>query len=212
MRLCNQTIDGAPCVYRTISPKVPSCLYHRLLKTTIPGQARAAELRLAAAPQPHRDRVPAYEWPAGERWCAGCQSFVPLFYATGSKCKACARADAGRRRRQVVFALADEQWQEILALQDGKCAICRNQQRDRAPAVEHNHSTGVVRGAACVRCNHDLLGAATDSPRRLAAALIYLLAPPTSGRWVKPEISVDPVLTAVADVLSALQSASESDR
>jgi hypothetical protein len=196
--------DAGPCTEPTIDPRSPYCVWHRLDRTTYPGQGRAAELRLAAAPVPHRQRVPPTEWPPGYRWCSGCQSFVPVWYCQGTKCKACKRADAQAARRRDVYGLADAAWQAIMELQGGRCAICRNRSRDRAPAVEHDHSTGRVRGGCCKGCNHDLLGGAHDSPRTLAAALLYLLAPPTSGRWVRPEEGADAVLRAVGEVIEAL--------
>lgn len=208
-RVCNRRIiiakeDVGPCTEPTIDPRSPMCYWHRLDRTTLPGQGRAAEIRLAAAPLPHRDRVPPVEWPPGFRWCSGCQSFVPVWYCQGSKCKACKRADAQAARRRDVYGLADAAWQAIMELQGGRCAICRNRSRDRAPAVEHDHGTGRVRGGCCKGCNHDLLGGAHDSPRMLASALLYLLAPPTSGRWVRPEEGADAVLRAVGEVIEAL--------
>lgn len=211
-RRCSKTIvlsgiDTGRCEEDTITPTNPMCYWHRLDRTTLPGQARAAEMRLAAASQPHRPRVPVQEWPAGKRWCSGCQSFVPIWYCTGSRCKACSRAAQQESRRETIYGLRDDEWPQILKLQSGRCAICRNHSKDRAPAVEHDHGTSKVRGACCKPCNHDLLGAAHDSPRRLAAALVYLMAPPTSGRWVPPEVSVEPVLRAVGDVLDSLYQA-----
>jgi hypothetical protein len=208
-RICRARIilgkeDVGPCAEPTIDPRSPYCTWHRLDRTTYPGQARAAELRLAAAPVPHRQRVPQAEWPPGTRWCSGCQSFVPVWYCQGSKCKACKRADAQAARRRDVYGLADSAWQAILKLQNNRCAICRNRSRDRAPAVEHDHSTGKVRGGCCKNCNHDLLGGAHDSPRMLAAALLYLLAPPTSDRWIRPEEGTDAVLRAVGEVIETL--------
>jgi hypothetical protein len=200
-RICQSLVDAAPCGRPTADPCSPYCTWHRLARTTLPGQETAAKARLAAAPEPHRARVPATEWPPGDRWCAGCQSMVPLWYCTGSRCKDCARAKRGETRRRTVYGITEEDWDDLLKLQGYRCAICRFWSRDRAPAVEHDHGTQAVRGACCKRCNHDLLGGAADSPRRVAAALIYLLAPPASGDWVRPEDCLDEVLAAVERVL-----------
>lgn len=49
--------------------------------------------RLAMVPEPLRkSRVPERFWPAGQRWCSGCQSFVDLDDVSGSRCKPCASA------------------------------------------------------------------------------------------------------------------------
>ena len=198
-----------PCGRETVDPRSPYCYWHRLARTTYPGQEQAARARLAKAEATpgyeYRARVPAEEWPAGERWCAGCQSFVPLWYCSGTRCKACVRAKRGETRRKEVYGIDEAAWRAILDLQGHRCAICRNRSRDRAPAVEHDHGTGAVRGACCKQCNHDLLGGAHDSPRRLAAALVYLLAPPTSGRWVKPEDCAEEILALVTGYIDSRQ-------
>jgi len=203
-RIVIEKTDLGPCKDVTLDPRSPFCYWHRLDRTNLPGQATAAEMRLRAAAGPYRKRVPPQEWPDGQRWCSGCQSFVPLWYCQGSKCKACRRADAQASRRRDVYGLSDDAWKAIMELQGGRCAICRNRSRDRAPAVEHDHATTRVRGGACKHCNHDLLGAAFDSPRILVAALMYLLAPPTSGRWIRPEDGGDHVLRVVTSALDDL--------
>lgn len=206
IRLCRSKVDEAPCPYTTIDPRSPYCVWHRLMRTTMGGQEQAAEIRRRAATGAHRARVPAAEWPPGERWCAGCQTFVPIFYTSGSRCRACARSARSEQNRASTYGLTSDAWDEIMTLQGYKCAICRQRQRDRAPAADHDHAKGqhAVRGGLCVKCNHELLAAAHESPRRLAAALIYLLAPPTSGRWVPPEVGVDAVLRVVGELLGTL--------
>ena len=212
-RFCRELVraDGFddPCGRETVDPRSPYCVWHRLERTSLPGQEQAARARLLAAEAgggEHRARVDQRDWPPGERWCAGCQSFVPLWYCSGSRCKACVRAKRGETRRAKVYGVTPDDWEGILAVQGRRCAICRRGSRDRAPAVEHDHATQAVRGACCKRCNHDLLGAAHDSPRMLAAGLIYLLAPPASGRWVRPEDCLDEVIAAVEAVLASKRS------
>lgn len=165
----------------------PFCYWHRLARTSMEAQQREAKRRLEAAQAPHRARVPEMFWPPDERWCAGCQSFVPLWYCTGSRCKACASKARQEAHVEKTFGLGPEGYEQLYALQDGKCAICRKRQVDRRIAVDHDHKTGAVRGLLCKRCNHDLLGAAFDSLRILEAAVAYLKNPPASGRWVAPE-------------------------
>ena len=41
----------------------------------------------------------------------------------------------------------------MLINQDGRCAICSNRQARRNLAVDHCHSTNVVRGLLCDKCN-----------------------------------------------------------
>lgn len=153
-------------------------------------QADAASRRLAAAQAvvgwSHRARVARELLPPGTLWCSACQSVVPTFYASGTRCKADARAARRAAHVQKTYGLSSADEKALLRLQGGRCAICRQHQRKKALAVDHDHKTGVVRGLLCTSCNHDLLGAAHDDVLILRSAVAYMTDPPTSGRWVEP--------------------------
>lgn len=158
------------------------CLWHALMRMSSDEQAAAANRRLLLTPEEaRRPRVPPAEWPAGERWCAGCQSFVPLFYCSGSRCKACSSMASHARRLEDNYGIDAATYAEIFARQGGRCAICRNVPRSVRFAVDHDHKTGEVRGILCKRCNHDLLGGGHDDVRVLWRAVEYLLFPPAAG-------------------------------
>lgn len=88
-------------------------------------------------------------------------------------------------------AIANRQWQlrskynlsptdveRMLKEQDGRCAICRGLIGPEWYGnlhVDHNHTTGKVRGLLCSACNTGL-GLFKDSVRRLAQAIVYLEA------------------------------------
>ena len=63
-------------------------------------------------------------------------------------------------------------YEEILALQGGVCAICRHKYPE-ALCVDHDHRTGVLRGLLCQRCNRGL-GLLRDDEDVLARAIEYL--------------------------------------
>lgn len=73
------------------------------------------------------------------------------------------------------LTLAD--WDEMLELQGGGCAICssRTSGSRKSWMTDHDHKTGKVRGLLCVRCNN-LLGMVDDSVATLFAAIQYLRA------------------------------------
>lgn len=170
------------------------CEWHVLLRSSSDEQAAAANRRLLRTPEEQRvPRVPAKDWPEGERWCAGCQSFVPRFYVSGSRCKACASLAAHQRRVEGTYGISPEQYAEIFRRQGGRCGICRNQPRTIRFAVDHDHQTGEVRGILCKRCNHDLLGGGHDSVAGLWGAIAYLLDPPAQrdGRPASTEVLLD---------------------
>jgi hypothetical protein len=149
----------------------------------------------------YQAKVDKSKWPEGERWCAGCQSFVPLFYCSGSRCKACNSAANHARRLEDNYGIDAAEYKRILALQGGKCAVCQNTPRTIRFAVDHDHKTGEVRGILCKRCNHDLLGGGHDDVFILWRAVEYLLFPPAQ-HAVRP--SRDTVLFALGARLDLL--------
>jgi len=65
---------------------------------------------------------------------------------------------------------------QILARQGGVCAICRTTEfmgPGKRPCIDHDHTTGKVRGILCQRCN-TALGLFNDDIERLEAALKYV--------------------------------------
>ena len=54
------------------------------------------------------------------------------------------------------YGISQEQYDEILAKQGGKCGVCEANFGDRRPHVDHDHATGNVRGILCAGCNHGL--------------------------------------------------------
>lgn len=76
-------------------------------------------------------------------------------------------------RRKYGISLAE--FDEMLALQGGGCAICGSTVNPdaRSLAVDHCHGTGRVRGILCGRCNK-AIGLFNDDPLLLEKAVIYL--------------------------------------
>lgn len=85
------------------------------------------------------------------------------------------RQGARRTRLKYWYGLTLREYEEMLAAQDGRCAICRD---EPAPgkhlSVDHDHATREVRGLLCNSCNV-LLGHARESADVLLAAVDYLL-------------------------------------
>jgi hypothetical protein len=165
------------------------CVECRLRTRNIIERTAARDERLALVPEQYRRaRVPERDWPRGRRWCAGCQTFVLHQDCVGSRCRTCASIANHASRTKSVYGIDGERYNALLNVQGGRCAICRNMPKNGRLAVDHDHRTGDVRGLCCVRCNHELLGAAHDSVEVLRAAIYYLENPPMSGRWVQPEV------------------------
>lgn len=58
-----------------------------------------------------------------------------------------------------------------IALQDGKCAICKK--LTKKLCVDHSHATGAFRGMLCRSCNF-AIGYLHDDPARCLVAAEYL--------------------------------------
>lgn len=180
------TTDGHACAYERMAGK-PQCGWHWLRNQPAQTQAQYAAGRLARVPEEaRRARVDKSEWPEGERWCSGCQSMVPLFYVSGSRCASCTSEAAHAQRVEKVYGITSEEYAAMYDLQNGRCYICQRLSPSRRLAVDHDHDTQRVRGLLCPDpergCNHAILGPLEASPGgALAAAkrmVEYLEDPP----------------------------------
>ena len=81
------------------------------------------------------------------------------------------------------YGLTPEQFVAMVETQQGRCLICASVPKalsatgvmrlGSALNVDHEHSTGKVRGLLCRRCNQ-VIGLMEDNPELLKAAIVYL--------------------------------------
>lgn len=88
------------------------------------------------------------------------------------------RTSATKRRANLArYGLTPEKYDSILSDQGGVCAVCRNPptSKDRwgVLVVDHDHSTGAVRGLLCHSCNR-ALGLLGDDVKILKRMIEYL--------------------------------------
>jgi hypothetical protein len=97
-------------------------------------------------------------------------------------CRACftqyRQANRGRRRGQQRvwqlekrFGITVEEFEAMLARQDGKCAIC-GRDPGHTLRIDHCHETGRVRGLLCLTCNAAL--GKLENPAWMEAATAFL--------------------------------------
>lgn len=187
------------------------CYWHDLMRMTAEQQREAAQARTPHFIGLHRGRVPEGEWPAGERWCAGCQSFVPLFYTSGSRCKSCASTASHNSRLKGTYGIDREEYEALLAAQGGRCYICQREVHSKRLAVDHDHVTGAVRGLLCPDvergCNHAVVGSLEASAHGgergidLARRLVDYLEDPPYARLCR-ERGVEPQQLKTAKTVS----------
>lgn len=124
-----------------------------------------------------RRRKPTDEF-GSNGWCRPCQAAAALKRLRESN------AEQRERRRQQarkydterLYGIPFDELQARLANQDGKCAICCDEidlLAKRSGCVDHCHTSLVVRGILCVKCNAGL-GQFRDNEMFLARAIEYL--------------------------------------
>jgi hypothetical protein len=115
-------------------------------------------------------------------------------------------AEIRRSNLWAKYRITPEQYDALRAGQNYRCGICGideadvdlkrvggRPRRDGQPlfkvplAVDHDHRTGVIRGLLCPSCNAGL-GAFSDDPDRLCAAITHLESAPPLGR--EPDVGL----------------------
>lgn len=144
------------------------CVWHWLEGQPPEVQIQAAKLRRARRDEAAAGkanypaaRVPEKHWPEGERFCAPCQDFIPLWYCRGSQCKAHASLKAHNARVEREYGIKGAEYDALMKLQGGVCYVCRQPPKSKRLAVDHDHATGIVRGLLCAGewgCNFSVLG------------------------------------------------------
>lgn len=107
--------------------------------------------------------------------CSHCKRTDVTFHKNCPACKSChsKKGRNGHLRRK--YGLSTEAFAILLIKQNGGCAICGTTDwgSDSSPCVDHDHTTGEVRGLLCRKCNVGI-GQLRDNPALLANAMRYL--------------------------------------
>jgi hypothetical protein len=136
---------------------------------------------MPSAECPSKDALRKREWRKEnpEKWAAQQQAYrdktkgarrdYDKAYHAKNKDK---RREQGLKRKYGITVSARD---ALIERQGGVCPICLGVPTD----VDHNHSTGAVRGVLCSNCNK-ALGLLYDNPESLERAVLYLKAEPCS--------------------------------
>jgi len=108
-----------------------------------------------------------------QRLCRDCQKESSRKYLSTEKGATTTRQAHLRRK----YGIDLQTYEELLLSQGNKCKICRVDSNPDSRAgyfvIDHNHTTGDIRGLLCTKCNA-LLGLAQDSEDILERAKQYL--------------------------------------
>ena len=104
-------------------------------------------------------------------------------YAVGKspRCNPCRKQRTRRTSHDAhlkqTYGIRIADYDALLAMQRGTCAICNGGTSKHFLAVDHDHKTGEVRGLLCANCNKTL-GKFRDNASRFRRAANYLDIPP----------------------------------
>jgi len=106
-------------------------------------------------------------------YCKVCSNLRTTSYARSNKDKIQPLLAGYALKRR--YGISVEEYEALLINQNYKCAICSIEQcpSGRNFAVDHNHTTGKIRGLLCSNCNTSL-GRMKDSKQLLQKAIEYL--------------------------------------
>ena len=122
----------------------------------------------------------AVKHPPADRKCRVCGNICPLSKFKSGKfwrkiCSDCKQiADLKK-----IYGLGREDYIELLTKQHGVCAICANPEsltlhgQKKRLSVDHNHTTGKIRGLLCHNCN-TALGLVNEDCRVLLSMIRYV--------------------------------------
>lgn len=90
-----------------------------------------------------------------------------------------------RRKNLRVYGLTMDSYQQKLINQNNKCAVCHRDQSEFRYrfAVDHNHSTGQIRGLLCAHCNGVIVRIVEVQSDLLRKAEDYLKVHNTEVGW-----------------------------
>ena len=131
--------------------------------------------------------------PTGHKFCRGCKRIKPFSEwsprprATDGyhfRCRECISRRDRERHLAATYGLSPDDLTELLALQDGRCAICLTAE---AIHIDHDHADGRIRGILCFRCNA-ALGQLRDDPEVMRRAADYLEGRVMRMRRIHPSV------------------------
>ena len=134
----------------------------------------------------HEQTANAKKYPQGffkPKPCRKCSSefspYAPSEHYCSDTCKNYARADKALYN---AYGIGVEDYRDLFVLQSGACKICKQVNTVKygkesvSLCVDHDHTSGIVRGLLCQTCN-SALGQFKDSETLLTSAIAYLKEP-----------------------------------
>lgn len=117
--------------------------------------------------------------PGGQAYCKECRRKQNGIYYAAYKDKILSKKSGRSRERKramwikSTYGLGPGDYENLLNQQNGVCAICGQLDKSGILDIDHDHSTGKVRGLLCGKCNTGI-GQLRDDPVLCRKAAEYL--------------------------------------
>lgn len=134
----------------------------------------------------------------GQRHCSECHRLYMIEWRGQKAIERDVIADAVKRDKRIKkrYNISPEMQEEMLRAQGFACAICITRFGEapiERPRVDHDHSTGQVRGLLCNKCNI-AIGLMDDQPRFFDLAAQYLRSRSSPKITPKPKATMASIL------------------
>lgn len=108
-------------------------------------------------------------------WCKSCVAHYKKEWRKADGNGAREAATSRRHYYKATYGISVDDYERMLEEQFFECPICGKDVDDEGSmfSVDHNHTTGVIRGLLCRQCNR-ALGMFSDSADVLRRAITYL--------------------------------------
>ena len=119
------------------------------------------------------------KYPDGYYWCCiDCYKKIEWTYNIGEapNSRKFRRREKRMRRASVIeytYGLKPEEYEQMVTSQKNLCAICGTKEEGNVLCIDHDHTTGKVRGLLCTNCNIGL-GNLKDNVQIFQSAIAYL--------------------------------------
>lgn len=110
--------------------------------------------------------------PNGDAYCSACKKLRYDIFRKENPEKVKQYSQVSKRR--ITYKLEPWQYDKLWNKQKGMCGICMSSLvKDRSTHIDHNHTSGHVRGLLCHHCN-TALGLFKEDTITLRAAISYM--------------------------------------
>jgi hypothetical protein len=123
--------------------------------------------------------------PNGDSYCSACKVIRYNTFRKENPTKVAKYSQTSRRRN--TYGISPDQYKDLWESQIGLCGICFSiLKEDRTTHIDHDHSTGIIRGLLCHNCN-TALGLLKEDTETMKSMITYLSKAGKSNKGKTPK-------------------------